>query len=377
MNKNSRIGILTFSRSINYGAFLQCYSLLSKLKKLFTNVSVINYTLIPAEIGFFIQSFLRSPIKGLIQYYILRKHANNEFNFTKKKVLSNFKKSLNYINSLNFDLVIAGSDEIWKINRFRKYPNVYWASKTLIAKKISYAASANRTFANKISNEDIIDIKDELKNYEYLGVRDTHTYNFLTGLELGKRIHMNCDPTFLYEFRDTPTLAEKLKKKYHLDLNKPLIGLITNNKKVGFSIRKVFGKEYQIVAITSNNPYADTWLYDLNPFEWANVFKLFSGCVTSYYHGMIFSVLNDVPFVAFDYESYSLSYETKILDLIKKSDLDVCYTNILKAPIENIPKKLDINISNKEALTKKFKVFRESEKDSWSLFENQLERLSS
>ena len=340
VNKDSRIGILTFSRSINYGAFLQCYSLLSKIRKLYKNVSVINYNLIPAEIGFLIQSFLRSPIKGLIQYYILRKHAIDEFNFTKKKVISNFNKSLEYINSLNFDLIIAGSDEIWKINRFRKYPNVYWASKAFKAKKISYAASANRTFANNISNEDIIDIKDELGNYEYLGVRDTHTYNFLSGLELGKRIHMNCDPTFLYEFRDTPTLAKKLSEKYHLDLNKPLIGLITNDKKVGSSIRKVFGKEYQIVAITSNNPYADFWLYDLNPFEWANVFKLFSGCITSYFHGMIFSILNDVPFVAFDYERFSLTYETKILDLIKKSDLSECYANILRGPIENIPRKI-------------------------------------
>jgi len=351
--------------------------LYTKIHKLVDNVRVINYNLIAAEIGFFIQSFLRSPIKGLIQYYILRKHAIDEFNFTKKKVVSNFNKSLGFINSLNFDLIIAGSDEIWKINRFRKYPNVYCASKKFKAKKISFAASANRTFANEISNENIIDIKEELGNYEYLGVRDIHTYNFLTGLELGKRIHINCDPTFLYEFRETPTLAKKLSEKYNLDLNKPMIGLITGDKKVGSAIRKTFGDKYQIVAITSNNPNADTWLYDLNPFDWANIFSYFSGCVTSYFHGMIFSILNKIPFVAYDFENFSLSYETKILDLIRKSNLDECYINILKDPIENIPKILVNNIENKSILLKKFNTFVNSEQESWALFESQLKNLIS
>jgi len=331
--------------------------------------------MIPAEIGFLIQSFLRSPIKGLKQYAIFRRSASKELHFTKKKILSNFQKSIDYINSLNFDLIIAGSDEIWKLNRFRKYPNVYWASKAIKAKKISYAASANRTFANKIPNEKIFDIKSEIGNYEYLGVRDTHTYNFLSGLGLGKSINMNCDPTFLYEFRETPTLAKKLGEKYHLDLKKPIIGLITGDKKVGSSIRKAFGDKYQIAAITSNNPYADTWLYDLDPFEWANVFKYFSGCVTSYFHGMIFSTLNHVPFVAFDFENFSLSYETKILDLIRKANLGECYSNILKDPIENIPKILENNIRNKSILLKKFDVFIRSEQESWSLFEKQLEHL--
>jgi len=376
MTKNDiRIGILTFSRSINYGAFLQCYSLFSKIKKLFNNVSVINYSLVPAEIGFFIQSFLRSPIKGLIQYYIFRKCAINEFNFTKKKVISNFNKSIDFINSLNFDLVIAGSDEIWKINRFRKYPNVYWASKAIKAKKISYAASANRTFINRISKKNILDMQNELGNYKYLGVRDNQTYDFLNSLEMGKKIHINCDPTFLYDFRETPTLTRRLTEKYKLDYKKPIIGLITDDKKVGLSAKSFFGKEYQIVSITSNNLYADTWLYDLNPFEWANVFKLFSGCITSYFHGMIFSILSDVPFVAFDYESYSLANETKIFNLIKKSKLDMCYVNILKESFENISKKLETNIIDKTILKDKFHRFVKSEKAGWIQFEKQLKRL--
>ena len=41
----SKIGILTFNRSYNYGAFMQCYALVNRLKQDFPNdeIEVIDY----------------------------------------------------------------------------------------------------------------------------------------------------------------------------------------------------------------------------------------------------------------------------------------------------------------------------------------------
>lgn len=369
------IGILTYSRSINYGAFLQCYSLYKQLSKLADNIQIINYDLRLPEIGFYIQSIQRGFFRGLEQYNIIREFGEKELNFTKKIVTHSYKKSIDYLNSLNLDLIVAGSDEIWKINKLRPYPNIYWASNELDAKKISYAASANRTYTKKLSANEIESIKEELHNYLYLGVRDNHTYNLLHELGLGERVFMNCDPAFFYEFNETPALKEKLVSKYKLNLDKPVIGLLTGNKDVGKALKDHFGDEYQIVAITCNNKYADQWLYDLDPFEWANVFKYFTGCVSSYFHGTIFSILSGVPLVAFDSEEFSLSYETKIFDLIQKTGLEQCYINILKDPVENIAKILVNNIENKVNLRKKFKDVSKSEQMKYKSFETEFKRI--
>ncbi len=375
-NRGLKIGILTFSRSVNYGAFLQCFSLYQQIEKITCDVTVINYSLVQAEIGFFIQSLLRGMKRGLQQYFIIKKCGNEHLNLSPRFISSNYEKSIGFINSLNFDLIIAGSDEIWKINRFRKYPNVYWSSKALRAEKISYGASANRTYTKKLSSETVQDIREELDHYEYLGVRDQQTYDLLTEFELGQKIHLNCDPTFTYEFRGTPLLKDKLVSKYHLDLNKPMIGLLSKNKAVGKALRDHFGGKYQIVAITCNNPYADFWLHDLDPFEWANVFGYFSGCVTSYFHGVIFSILNDIPFVAFDSEEYSLHYRTKLLDITQRSGLEGCYLNVLQESEAIIPARLSRNMADRASLVAQFREVKASERKKWQEFLQEYQKLT-
>jgi hypothetical protein len=374
-NRGLKIGILTFSRSVNYGAFLQCFSLFKQIEKITNDVTIINYSLVQAELGFFVQSLLRGMKRGLEQYFIIKRFGNEKLKVSRRFISSNYEKSVDFINSLNFDLIIAGSDEIWKINRFRSYPNVYWTSKALQAKKISYGASANRTYTKKLSPEVIQSIKAELDHYQYLGVRDQQTLDLLQEFSLGHKVHLNCDPTFTYEFQETPLLKEKLASKYHLDLAKPMIGLLSKNKAVGKAVHDHFGREFQIVAITCNNPYADFWLHDLDPFEWANVFSYFSGCVTSYFHGVIFSILNNTPFVAFDSEEYSLHYRTKLFDITQRTGLEGCYLNILKESEVIIPVRLSENMAGRDALIARFKDVKAFEREKWQSFVQEYQKL--
>lgn len=370
-----RIGILTFSRSINYGAFLQCYSLYSKLKKIIeAEVEVINYNTLTAEVGFLITSLLRGPIKGVRQYRTFRNTADENMELSARYISNNYQKSVRFINALNYDLIITGSDEVWKIDKIRKYPNIYWKSSDLKGKKISYAASANRTFFDRLPDSVVEDIQKELNGYWYLGIRDKNTYELLTGLNLAKQVNMNCDPSFLYEFIETPKLENKLTEKYKINLDKPIIGIITANKKVGQAIKNRFGSTHQIVALTCNNKYADVWLYDLTPFEWANVFKYFSGCVTSYFHGTIFSILNKIPFVSFDYEEYSLRYRTKVRDILEKADLLESYCNILEKHFnfDDLITKLEINMRQEKEFINKLDVIITNERKKFDFFEKEL-----
>ena len=67
------------------------------------------------------------------------------------------------------------------------------------------------------------------------------------------------------------------------------------------------------------NRYADRYLYDLNPFEWAGVFSYGSFLVTDYFHGTILGLKNGIPVLSIDSSKYGTSgeYESKACDLLR------------------------------------------------------------
>ena len=70
-----KIGILTFHRSFNYGAFMQCFSLVNKLKEDFPNAEfeVVDYTVKRAIDNYMkeIQTQKSKKLKGLLMYRVL------------------------------------------------------------------------------------------------------------------------------------------------------------------------------------------------------------------------------------------------------------------------------------------------------------------
>ena len=88
-------------------------------------------------------------------------------------------------------------------------------------------------------------------------------------------------------------------------------------------------KGYQIISLGYFNSWADISLYKLTPFEWVNVFKYFSVCLTDTFHGSIFSAKAKIPFVTVDSDQTYNKYESKTLSLMKDLDLLNNYYNLL------------------------------------------------
>ena len=67
------------------------------------------------------------------------------------------------------------------------------------------------------------------------------------------------------------------------------------------------------------NKYSDCYLYDLNPFEWAKVFRHGHFLVTDYFHGTIFGLKNNIPVLSIDSSRYGNDsiYESKASDLLR------------------------------------------------------------
>ena len=171
-------------------------------------------------------------------------------------------------------------------------------------------------------------IRQALKPFRYLGIRDVSTEHFLGKLLPSAVLSHNCDPTLLLDLNALPSDLERVKKQlaeHGIDGTRPIIGIMGDDN-IGALIRRIFGREYPVVAVYSNTKYADYFLNDLRPLEWARVFSLFSVTFTRYFHGTILSLKNGTPTITLDpWKMEDAEHITKIKDLYNRLDLNEHY----------------------------------------------------
>ena len=330
--KKKRLGILTYHHVINDGALLQAYCLSQRLKKHFPDyaVEIIDYRPLSIEIRDFLIAFhpfqdFRALFEKARRYRNLRCFMKNRLPLSqKRKVTDHYSSGIHFLKN-NYDAVVVGSDEVWKIEKghfVRTFPNPYWLSKDLSCKKIAYAASAHKLAAQDLKPEQTAWIKDQIRHFDLIGVRDRHTRQFIEGLGLphSEPLWKLPDPAFGSEIPEQP-VREKAKR-LGVDFTKPLLAITFNEKRIKKDFFSYFKKQgYQMIALTAFNPYADVQLAGkLNPFEWASLFQHLKLCLTHLYHGTILSLKNGVPVLGFDY-SNDLRYESKMRDLFGDFDL--------------------------------------------------------
>jgi hypothetical protein len=76
------------------------------------------------------------------------------------------------------------------------------------------------------------------------------------------------------------------------------------------------------------NPFADINLgYALDPLQWAEFFGLLTFCVTDRFHGTLFCIKNEIPFISLDNEKITRD-QSKIYDLLTDFNLTSCYSHL-------------------------------------------------
>ena len=211
-----RIGILTYHRSINDGAVMQCYSLCKRLQREFPNatVEVIDYHMPKVQQHYEVSmkkylfsGGVRNAIKNallliyqpnLIQMMKSRNRAFesciDQLPLSDRRILDNGTSELfDYINE-RYDLVVAGSDAIWNYN-MRGYPNPYFLSERIHIPMLSYAASCYGMVYEKIEDERAKEIAGILNRYSFLGVRDDESAKFAQSIGVTLPPIHTCDPT--------------------------------------------------------------------------------------------------------------------------------------------------------------------------------------
>lgn len=315
-----RIGILTYHRSINYGAFLQAYALYQTVKKIFGKYALVE----------------------IIDYESKRAYEiyRNTYYDTRHELYSAFHKCLfkinrsrpyirtdsltditDYLQRHKYDLIIVGSDEVWKINGMRGFPNAYWLHDICDIHRAAYGVSSRNTETDICDNKKQY-IREALRTYEYIGVRDRITKDMIECV-CNVKVNMNCDPVFLFDFKLDKKYKEKLYTKNNLDRRKKNFLVMLPDNRLVQLIKRRFGKEYNIISVYDRNSYADLNLINIDPFEWIDVINSADFFVTNRFHGTCFAMKCNTSFIALD--TYDNQKTSKIYDMLQRCNMDIAY----------------------------------------------------
>lgn len=323
-----RIGILTFHRPVNYGAYLQAFSLSSKLASLFPNdtVEIIDYVppLENRKIYLnILRAFKRHGITEGIRSWEKTntfKKAQNLLPLSEKKMVTGDLNSLYKYISQKYDRLVIGSDAVFNWNQ-TGFPTAFIPNYDFGIPVVSYAASVHGLKYREISSAQKEYCKKAFCNMKIVGTRDSATEEFVNYCSPdSKPIHC-CDPTV---FIDVDTVhqhaadyRQRILKKYSIDLTEPYIVFMAPESELLHRIYDKYSEEYKIYSVFVNSGINDGFMYDLNPFEWACVLGDASTVITRYFHGTLLSLVQDTPTVVLDYSGFNEGYVPKYLDLLR------------------------------------------------------------
>ena len=394
-----KIGILTFHRSVNNGAVMQCYALSKRLQQDFPkdSIEVIDYHMpkIQKEYSASLFRYLQGGSTTLAvkrAYHLLRnprmlsnlKKKNGIFCESVNKLplssVSIFEDEeenvFNYIND-HYDVLIVGSDAVWNYVK-RGFPNAYFPDERVKCIKLSYAASCYGMEFLKVPEEQRDQIGQILDSFSFIGVRDSATEDFIKWSGCSKEPVHTCDPTAMLDVDDLPIDKDKLKQKLisrGFDFDRPSIGVMGTEKMVRM-IRKLYDRQYQIVALYNYTKGADVQLFDIEPYEWAYVFRLFKITFTTYFHGTLLSLRNGVPVIciALDTE-FSKHHIPKTLDVLKRLGYEDWYfkTDYISKVTGAIKEKSDYLIMKQRS--EEIKARLDTEADSYKQLQFIVEKI--
>jgi len=341
---SKKIGVATIHHNTNPGSILQAYSQATAFQNNFINhdVEIIDFrfkSLQTSLLKSLIINLARLRFEYLKNRSLYKRFIRSNLPLSKDTLTSDdYSKAVQFVND-KYDVVVVGSDELWKTisPKFtRPFPNIYWLNPEINSKKIAFAVSANRCEFKDISSKDRDLGRSLLEDFDFIGVRDDHTKKIVRSLGVkDKKIWKVPDPTFMFDIdkNKDPNLRHKLEK-LGITRNKPVLGVYTslpiNPKRIiNDIIFESFKREgYTIVSLGSKSKYCDVdMIGKLNPFEWAEVYRYFDFCITSTFHGTLFCIKNQIPFLSMDTKDYYGRIKSKIRDLLEEMSLldHYCY----------------------------------------------------
>lgn len=344
MTKN--IGIFTLYPRFNYGGILQCAALYHFLKQNGFNPILINgpsrYRSLRKEvIKTVLEKIPLQDIKGLRSNYkkecfhrpfIDLNIPNKTEKFYSQKMLFSIAEKY------NLDAVIVGSDQVWRMDYIKGgYYQNYFLNFINIpsVKKIAYSASFGKNTWNDLSFND--EISQLLKQFHAISVREA------SGIEICKQqfdidnVCHTLDPTLLVD----PQLYDEFiaQTDYELEDNLLVTYILDSSASKTRVIESVKNQLDDVNIFDLNDNNIDNLLISL-PI-WLKAFKQAKFIVTDSFHGMVFSIIFNKPFLVIGNEERGLDRFISFLSEINLQERLIFENNAQISMIEFIFKDID------------------------------------
>lgn len=307
-----KIAILTLPLHINYGGILQAWALQTVLKRMGHNVEVLMPTKtrqkVPWKVMFkrfgliCLGHKLNMPI-----FYELKalKLKSKVYEFTDKNIKTRKIKSFKEILPSDYDAIIIGSDQVWR--------KIYWLEgwKTNIEnafldftkdwniKRIAYAASFGLS-EWQFSGKETHLIKEGLLKFDCISVRENKGVELLQkNLEI-EAIH-TVDPTLLLSKEDYIALSNnKIENKKNV-----LVSYIFDPRPEfeAFVNKVAFQKGLERIELNKGSIYEKLCSLE----DWISYFSIADFVITNSFHGCIFSLIFNKPFIFIENENRGTS----------------------------------------------------------------------
>lgn len=310
---NKKIGILTINDYNNYGNRLQNYAVQEVLKSLGFEVETLinngkkkvnttrNYGVIDKLIR--IRKMNYSEICKVINIRMNKKIVEKLIKermlkfkeFTQKHILE--AKEVNLENNLNesinnkYDFFVVGSDQIWNPN-FRYGSPLDFLTFATKNKRIAYAPSFG---VSSIPDEYIENYKIWLSQFNSLSVREEAGARIIKNLT-GRNATVLIDPTLMLTKEKWLNISkEGLNKPKRSFLLTYFLGEVNKETKKIIKDIALFNN----LEIVSLSDLKDKERYTADPGEFIDYINSATIFLTDSFHGVVFSILLEKPFIIF------------------------------------------------------------------------------
>lgn len=331
MDKN--VGFITFV-SQNYGTCLQGFAMRKAIERASGGAYIKFFHFVRST------SYIPRPLVARIFNMALKalKHPSDVFHIRQRKKIENdtaqrFKSFQNLIFSdqekffnisellgkdLNLSAVVCGSDMIWS-PEFSKYLDVYMLSWCKYARKISYAPSIGSTNINKELKHKY---RTYLEGFSSISCREKSGCEFLKNIT-GKETPLVVDPTLLFTAKEWLQWFPEEKT-----VNNPYIliycfgGITPYMRKQLCDYARLHKLSLRFILSPDVHDTVNELKYGdgaYGPAEYVRLFANATFTVVNGYHGLLFSLIFEKPFVVLhrDKSEHWGNHENRMVDILE------------------------------------------------------------
>lgn len=348
-----KIGILTLPLNNNFGGILQSYALQLYLKNKGNEVVLIDRrhnqsSLDPYKLllkKYFFKGKYKEYIEANVKISENTRYFRHKYILPKTNEIYSEKELKNIVDEQSFDAVIVGSDQVWRLEYATDLvKNMFLDFVPSSAKRISYAASFGvGSWEHNSETTDIV--KDLVKKFDRISVRED------SGLEIcnevfGVNATQLVDPTMLLDTSDYIKLVEgEAEPKREGEILTYMLDNSEERKKLVKIIQGEIGGDIFNINVKSKKS-ADPLEERIFPTvtSWLRGFIDAKFAIVDSFHGCVFAILFNKPFIAFGNKERGLTRFSSLLKLFKLEDRLILSSEELTTKVINAP--IDWELTN-------------------------------